>query len=61
MIYKNLLKAIILLSKALDNMASADRDLRRWELTDDEWNLLIEIKKLLYVIIYIISIFAQIC
>lgn len=52
MIYKNLLKTIILLSKALDNMATADRDLRRWELLDDEWNLLIEIKKLLYVIIY---------
>lgn len=59
MIYKNLLKAIILLSKALDNMATADRDLRRWELLDDEWNLLTEIKKLLYVIIYYLCKFVN--
>ena len=38
MIFKNLLKPIIILfSKALDNMATADRDLRRWELTEEEW------------------------
>ena len=61
MIYKNLLRVIILFSKALDNMATTDRDLWKWELTDEEWDLLAQIKKLLYVIIYIILIFVQIC
>jgi hypothetical protein len=60
LIYKNLQKKLlqayylIVLSKALDNMATADRDLRQWELIDAEWNLLEQIKKLLNVIIYII-------
>jgi hypothetical protein len=30
-------------------MASGDKDLRRWELEDAEWELLIQIKGLLYV------------
>ncbi|CAB4484797.1 unnamed protein product [Rhizophagus irregularis] len=37
------------LREALDNIAIADRDLRQWELIDAEWDLLKQIKKLLYI------------
>ncbi|CAB4435553.1 unnamed protein product [Rhizophagus irregularis] len=37
------------LREALDNIAIADRDLRQWELIDTEWDLLKQIKKLLYI------------
>jgi len=33
----------------LDNTVTADRDLRKWELVDAEWNLLNQIKSLLHV------------
>ncbi|CAB4395741.1 unnamed protein product [Rhizophagus irregularis] len=36
------------LREALDNIAIADRDLQQWELIDAEWDLLKQIKKLLY-------------
>ncbi|CAB5370059.1 unnamed protein product [Rhizophagus irregularis] len=37
------------LREALDNIAIADRDLRKWEIIDAEWDLLKQIKKLLYI------------
>ncbi|PKK46631.1 hypothetical protein RhiirC2_803775 [Rhizophagus irregularis] len=37
------------LREALDNIAIADRDLQQWELIDAEWDLLKQIKKLLYI------------
>ncbi|CAB4421604.1 unnamed protein product [Rhizophagus irregularis] len=37
------------LREALDNIVIADRDLREWEIIDAEWDLLKQIKKLLYI------------
>lgn len=33
----------------MDNLVTSDRDLRKWELSDLEWDLLHEIKKLLLI------------
>ncbi|CAB4387224.1 unnamed protein product [Rhizophagus irregularis] len=40
------------LREALDNIAIADRDLRKWEIIDAEWDLLKQIKKLLYIFLH---------
>ncbi|CAB4495821.1 unnamed protein product [Rhizophagus irregularis] len=44
-----MIKRSLELREALDNIAIADRDLRKWEIIDAEWDLLKQIKKLLYI------------